>query len=430
MNLHKAVLFRNLILCFFLVTAILLIKIQPVAAFSVSDYFTLNYNVTLNTSDVNEGQTFNAIASGVATCKAELPISVSKGIIDSRIVATNQATGAEVTLNSGYEVTISPFPNKVGQILQLTQTIPLNFPAGSPAGSYNVMGELISAKVNAIIWIDVSDNFPASQTIGVVNYSSSSTGGGGGGTITAATTPTTTTTPTTAITTTMTTNTKLTTTTPASVPIIISPGVVNVSPMVNSQGIFTQSVTLTSADGLVSLSIPSGTMGPTANGTLLEQISILPVTSPPAPPPGGDFIGLAYDFEPSGATFNPSISMKFTYNPANIPSGVSENSLVVTFYSTSTGQWVAVPAVVDSVSYTITAQVSHFTIYSVMYIPVTTSTSISTTTSVLKATSTTVTTRTPQTKLSNEWIAAIVIIITIVIVIVLLTLVTTVRRKK
>ena len=50
--------------------------------------------------------------------------------------------------------------------------------------------------------------------------------------------------------------------------------------------------------------------------------------------------------------------MKFTYNPANIPSGVSENSLVVVFYNTSTGQWVIVPAVVDTVSHTIAASPS------------------------------------------------------------------------
>ena len=170
MNLRKVVLFRNLAFCFIIVTALLLLNSQPVAALSVSDYFTLSYNITISTYNINEGQTFNAIASGSATYKAALPVSVSAAVMDSRVIATNQSTGAEVTLNSDYELNISPFPNKVGQTLQLTQTIPLIFPAGSPTGSYHVTGELISAKVDAIIWIDVSDYLPSSQDIGMVNY--------------------------------------------------------------------------------------------------------------------------------------------------------------------------------------------------------------------------------------------------------------------
>jgi len=201
--------------------------------------------------------------------------------------------------------------------LQLTQTIPLNFPAGSPTGSYNVIGELVSAKVHAIIWIDVSDNFPSSQAIGVVNYSSNSTGEAAGevrwnynhynysdyhhdanndhydhhdNEYDTDSTPT-----------------------PASVPIIISPGVVNVSPVVNSQGIFTQSVTLTSSDGLVSLSIPSVQWADSkwdsvrTNQHLAGYIATCTTLR-------GDFIGPAYNFEPSGATFSPAIYMKFTYN--------------------------------------------------------------------------------------------------------------------
>ena len=200
--------------------------------------------------------------------------------------------------------------------------------------------------------------------------------------------------------------------------------------MIDSQGIFTQAVTFTTSDGLVSLDIPSGTVGLTANGTPLTQISVLPVVSPPAPPSGDDFIGLAYDFEPSGATFNPAIYMQFTYNPANIPVGVSENNLVVAFYSTSTGQWVTVPAIVDPVSHIITAHVSHFTTYSVMYIPSTTSTSTLTTTSLPETRSTTMTASPTQTKIYSGWIIADVVIIAVVVVFVLLVMLIVIRRKK
>ena len=175
----KAFFIKALILSFLVVSTTMLLNIQHAAAFSVSDYFTLSYQITLSTSEVNVGEPFNAIASGTGTLKAALPISVSSAVIEGRVIATNQATGAEVTLNSGYTVTIKPFPNKVGQTLQLTQTIPLVFPAGSPAGIYTITGELTEAKVDAIIWLDVTSYLPPSESVGTVNYALNSSGSTG-----------------------------------------------------------------------------------------------------------------------------------------------------------------------------------------------------------------------------------------------------------
>jgi hypothetical protein len=465
MGLRKSVLFRNLAFCFIIVAVMLLLNIKSAAAFSVSDYFTLSYHITLSASNVTEGQTFNATVSGTGTCKAKLPISVSAATIESSIVATNQATGTEVTLCPSYTLTIKPFPNEVGQTAQVNQTIPLTFPAGSTAGSYTVTGELIAAKVDAIIWIDVSGYFPSSQTIGTVNYdlnSSNSTGGGsgGGGSSTTTTTTTTTTTPPPVTTTSSTTTTTLTTTTPPLVtttstttttttpttPSVADSGIVNTSLVINVQGIFTEMITDTSADGLTNLTINPGTVGLTANGTPLQQISITSVTSPPPPPSGADVIGLAYDFEPAGTTFNPPISMKFSYNPTNIPSGVSETSLVVVYYSVSTGQWVTVPSVVDPVNHTITAQVSHFTVFSVMYIPPSITTPTTTPAPVLSGQVTTTptptssitsgtltptpTTTKTSTGLSIGWIIAIAVIGAIVVVTIVLAVIMGTRRKK
>ena len=170
MKLSKSILFITLAFCIFIVLITPLLNVQPTAALSVSDYFTLSYQVTLSTAEVNEGQTFTALASGSATCKASLPISVSSAVIEGRVVALNQSTGTEVTLNASYTVTITPFPNKIGENAQLTQTIPLTFPAGSAAGNYTIVAELVKAKADAVIWWDVSSYLPSSQTIGSVNY--------------------------------------------------------------------------------------------------------------------------------------------------------------------------------------------------------------------------------------------------------------------
>ena len=183
MGLRKVGLFRNLVICFFIVAATLLLNIHPAAAFSVSDYYTLSYHISLSTSDVAEGQSFDATVSGSGTCKAKLPISISAATIESSIVAQNQATGAEVTLCPSYILTISPFPDKVGQTAQVTQTIPLTFPADSSPGIYTVTGEIIAAKVDAVIWINVSDLLPSSKDLGTVNYdlnNSNSTADDGG----------------------------------------------------------------------------------------------------------------------------------------------------------------------------------------------------------------------------------------------------------
>jgi hypothetical protein len=183
MKLDKWVLWKTLIPCF-LVVAINLLNVQYVAALRVSDYFTLSYQISLSTAEVNEGQTFNAVASASGTLKAALPISVSAAIIEGCVVATNQVTGMKVTLNADYTVDIAQFPNTIGETLQLTQTVPLTFPLGSPAGSYIITGELIAAKVKGIIWWDITSYLPSSEAVGKVNYvlnSANSTGNSSSG---------------------------------------------------------------------------------------------------------------------------------------------------------------------------------------------------------------------------------------------------------
>jgi hypothetical protein len=87
---------------------------------------------------------------------------------------------------------------------------------------------------------------------------------------------------------------------------------------------------------------------------------------PPAPPDDANVIGLVYDLEPDGATFDPPISMTVKYNPALLPDGVSEENLVVAFWDKDTEEWVECPCTVDTGSNTITAEVSHFTAFTTL----------------------------------------------------------------
>ncbi|MEE8372112.1 MAG: hypothetical protein V3R87_00045, partial [Dehalococcoidia bacterium] len=76
--------------------------------------------------------------------------------------------------------------------------------------------------------------------------------------------------------------------------------------------------------------------------------------------------GLTYEFGPEGATFEPPITITFTFVPAELPEGVSEEDLFVAVWDEDAGAWVEVEgAIIDLVTGTVTIQVGHFSKYAV-----------------------------------------------------------------
>jgi len=226
-------------------------------------------------------------------------------------------------------------------------------------------------------------------------------------TTTPTTTPTTTTTQTNTTlltntaptTTTSTTTTTTTTTTPTAttsavgngvgssgggITLSTTPGVTDVGSYVNAQGVFNQNINISSDDNEVLVTIPSGTTGLTSSGAPLTQISILNMTTSPALPIGAGMIDLAYDITPNGITFNPAVTLEFTFNPALIPADVDPSTLQIAYYDSTQNIWVTVPSTVNTANNTISAQISHFTPYAVTYgvqpVLTTTTTTTSTTT--------------------------------------------------
>jgi hypothetical protein len=187
-----------------------------------------------------------------------------------------------------------------------------------------------------------------------------------------------------------------------------TPGTVDLTGKVDSNGKFLQTITAQSANGNVTLTIPKDTIGTNKDGTPLTSISIDPMTPPP-PPPGGNVIGLAYDFQPDGATFAPPIHVTFTYNPADIPAGVDIEDLVLAFYDVSTGTWIQLENItIDPVTHQISGDISHFTAYAVVNFAVAAPTTTSptttpavTTTSVTTSSTTAVVTTTSVTTSST-----------------------------
>ena len=143
--------------------------------------------------------------------------------------------------------------------------------------------------------------------------------------------------------------------------------IIDVSDSVDVNGVFTEEVTGQSADGLLQLTIPEGTVGLTEEGEPLSQISIVPVEYPPPPPEDCNVIGLVYALGPVGATFVPPITVTFTYDESLIPEGVAEENLVIAMWDAASEQWIPLEGCsIDPETNAISGPVSHFTEFTIL----------------------------------------------------------------
>jgi len=152
-------------------------------------------------------------------------------------------------------------------------------------------------------------------------------------------------------------------------PPVGDPLVTEVWSVTDTSGTFTEPVTINSRDGNVSIDIDEGTVGLDEDGRPLAEITVTRVEDPPPPPAGTNIIGVPYDFGPDGATFDPPITMTFSYHPNQLPAGCDAEDLSIAYYDQDRGEWVELAAgdiTVDPVTGTITARVIHFTQFSVI----------------------------------------------------------------
>ncbi|GAJ13821.1 unnamed protein product, partial [marine sediment metagenome] len=121
-----------------------------------------------------------------------------------------------------------------------------------------------------------------------------------------------------------------------------------------------------SEDGMLTLTIPRGTIALDKDGKRLKGLEVAVNEIPPDPPEDAHIIGLVYDFGPAGATFNPAITFTWSYDPDALPEGVAEEDLVLAYYDEAIGEWVDLPCVVDTENNIITAYVEHFTTFAII----------------------------------------------------------------
>jgi len=162
--------------------------------------------------------------------------------------------------------------------------------------------------------------------------------------------------------------------TPPEVPAELGvPSITDVADVVSEEGVFTEEVTAVSEDANIEAFIAEGTVGLTAEGAPLSEITIAEVTAPSPPPAGANVAALVYHFGPDGATFEPPIEVTFTCNIdlAAIPEGTV---LVVVEWNEAAGAWVDIEVapedyIIDTVANTVTVPISHFSKYAVITRP-------------------------------------------------------------
>ena len=135
---------------------------------------------------------------------------------------------------------------------------------------------------------------------------------------------------------------------------------------ISTEGRIKDPIDIASEDRKLSISIQEGTIALDENDRPLNSLEFTIDDTPPDPPEDASILGIPYNFEPSGATFNPLIESTWRYDPSDIPDGVAEEDLRVAYYDDEEEQWITLPAEVNSADSTITAYIGHFTTFAVV----------------------------------------------------------------
>lgn len=145
---------RRLAIVLAAVALLWLLSPLPVESQSVGDYFQISYEpLSFSKTEIHGGEVFYATIRGLATCLKDLPVAVDEASITSRVIASDAAGTARLSLNPSYEVTIRPFPSREGDTAQIDQVIPLQFPSQAESGDYDVIGEVVEARGQDWLWL-------------------------------------------------------------------------------------------------------------------------------------------------------------------------------------------------------------------------------------------------------------------------------------
>jgi len=154
------------------------------------------------------------------------------------------------------------------------------------------------------------------------------------------------------------------TTTPAPTP-TPTPVELDLEGAIDEDGVISEALGLDFADGAGRIDITEGTTALTGDGDPLESLWVQTVDDPPAPTEG-HIIGLAFDFGPPGASFDPALIVTVEYDLVSLEGGVAEEDLTFAYFDIETGVWVECECIVDPVTHTLTTHICHFTLFAIL----------------------------------------------------------------
>ncbi len=132
----------------------------------------------------------------------------------------------------------------------------------------------------------------------------------------------------------------------------------------NQRGLKTN-VAISSADGRLSLLLNEGTTVKDENGKPLQVIDVSIDPSPPSSPEDAYIVGAVYYFRPEGANVKPQIQLTLSYDPEDLPEGVSERDVYIACYQDSEWEMLLYKKV-DTKSHSVTTWIDHLTRYAVL----------------------------------------------------------------
>ena len=127
-----------------------------------------------------------------------------------------------------------------------------------------------------------------------------------------------------------------------------------------------KNITVKSQDEKIKITLPEGTVGLTGNNAPVYEITVNRLPEPPGLPGGAVIAGPVYNLGPEGATFTPALNLSLNYDPADIPSGYNKEKLAIAYWNPLAGEWIIIDSVVHPDAKTVTASVTHFTVFSIL----------------------------------------------------------------
>ena len=122
-----------------------------------------------------------------------------------------------------------------------------------------------------------------------------------------------------------------------------------------------------SGDGFAAVSIPKGTLALDKNGQPIDEIAIEKTDESSMPdndyPAMYEYMGKAYEFSPSGATFSPGIEITFYLSSFDEYKAFDGREPVIRYYNKAAKEWEELEAALDEDAMTVSATVTHFSLY-------------------------------------------------------------------